>query len=175
MAATAYILGSGLAAYVDAVKTDFSEPTDISDAKIRDILVKSIRRINTKIGTSFAYYVASSGISPTPTEAQGELILLQAECLLAKRRYASSVSKGIRIKDGDTSIDTTGSFSGHSDLKNDICNELNDLIVQYKQDTYGAQDYGDVVWHGNTYTSFDHDHAGDDYHTREYDSPTDVD
>ena len=174
MAATAYILGSGVAPYIDAIKVDFGDPTDITDAKLRDLLVKSIRRINIKIGTSFEYFAASSGIVPTPTEVEAELILLQAECLYAKRRYATAVSKGIKIKDGDTSIDTTGSFGGQSEVKNDVCKELDDLIMRYRMDSAGASTNGECIWHGNTYSEYDHDHGGYDYHTRTYKSPTDI-
>ncbi len=174
MSETAYILGSGISSYIDAFQTDFGNPTDITASQIKDLLVKSMRRVNRKIGTTFSYFAVASGFSPTPTETQGDIILLQAECLFAKRRYSAAVSKGISVRDGDTSINTTSSFAGHRDIQNSICDELNDAIAAYKETINGAENYGTCVWYGNSNIIADHDHNGDASHSDvHYDSPFD--
>ncbi len=171
--ATAFILGSGLANYIDAFQTDFADPTDITESQIRDLFVKAIRRVNRRIGGTFAYYAATSGISPTPTETQGDIILLQAECLFAKRRYSSAVSKGISVKDADTAIDTTSAFAGYREVQKSICDDLNDAIREYMLITAGAEVYGEVVWYANQNVIEEIDHNGDAYNERDWTSPFD--
>lgn len=172
--ATAFILGSGIQNYIDAVALDLGNPTDITNAQIRDLIVKAIRRVNWRIGTSFSYYSTASGIAPIPTETQGDIIILQAECLLSKRRYTSAVSKGISVKDGDTAIDSTSAFKGYDAVMKDVCGDLDRLINEYKLDQNGAETNGDCIWYGNTNTEYDCDHNGDQDVTRYYESPFDL-
>lgn len=171
--ATAYILGSGLATYVSAMKADFGSPSDIADTDYRDLLIKAIRRVNLRARTTFSYYSSTSGISPTPNEKQADLILAQAECLLAKRRYAVAVSKGISVKDGDTAIDSTAAFGGHRELVTDFCGDFNDLLKEYLLENSGSETYGELIWQGNTRIKERNDHDGDASFWRYYESPYD--
>lgn len=162
---TAFILGSGLQNYIDAVSDDLNPASTISNEQIAAIIVKSIRRINLKLETSFQYIVGSSGIVPTPSETLGAFIVMQAECLLAKMIRSTAISKGIRVRDGDSEIDTTAGFSGQNDLVNDICGELDKMISQYRAGLIGDNDiasrYGQIIWYGNSKIIEELDHDGE--------------
>jgi len=171
---TPFILGSGISTYIDAVQLDFGNPTDLSNEQTRDLLIKAIRRINWKLGTTFEYFQAASGIAPMPTEAEGDMIILQAECLLSKRRYASAVSKGISVKDGDTAINSTAAFGGHKEIMSDVCGELEDNIKKYLTKNKSAANYGTLICYDNSNIKTEEDHNGDTSTvTRYYDSPFD--
>ena len=106
-----------------------------------------------------------------------DIVLLQVECILAKTLRRSAVSKGIRVKDGDSSIDTTAGFDGHAGVVDDICGELNQAIIDYKvQDPdgeAGAAAFGKLVTYDNSEIIIDVDHNGQKSRQRDYRSPFD--
>ena len=171
----AFVLGSGMQNYVDAVKADLDPGTGISDVLIRDLIVKAVRRINLKLGSSVGYCPATSGLSPIPSETIGTFIVLQAECLLTKRIRSTAVGKGIKVRDGDSEIDTTAGFDGYRDQVEDICGELEQLINQYRAGIIGDNDiaskYGQIIWYGNSNIIADENHNGDGNFVRDESSP----
>lgn len=175
--ATAFILGSGITNYVNAVIADVGTDADYTTQDYIDLVVKAIRRINVRVGTSFSYYPAVSGIAPMPTESEGDLIIAQAECLLSKRKRSAAIiggKGGIKVVDGDQQIDTTKSLDGHKDLVQDFCGDLEKMIAAYLQQD--ATVLGYMIWEGNQEVLPEHDHDGDVADpNREYQSPFDSD
>lgn len=174
--ATAFVWGSGLSTYISAVRADIADdsasPT-YTDTQMINIFKKSMLELNLLIGTSFQYYPANSGIFPQPTSDQAALLIALTECKISKRARSSAVSKGIRVKSGEESIDTTAAFGGYKDLIADTCGYFKDLLIEYLRKNRNAATYGDLIWHGNQRIYEDHDHDGQADHTRYYNSPFD--
>lgn len=174
--ATAFVLGSGINNFISAVRTDIGDDgttQTYTDSQIVELLKKSIRDVNLMIGTSFYYYPIPSGIAPSPTDAQGALIIAYTECLVARRAQKAAVRKGIRVKSGEESIDTTAAFGGYAQMVKDDCGRFNNLLSEYMNNIDGAATNGELIWYGNSHVYEDEDHDGQSSTTRYYDSPFD--
>lgn len=115
-------------------------------------------------------------ILPSGASASGlpdpifNLILLKTECMLAKRAHFDAAGKGIRVRDGDTEIDTSVSFAGLASLVNDSggpCAEFEKMLNGYcdwiHRTTEGdVTKYGTIIWAGTTRKSVQHAFRGPD-------------
>lgn len=98
------------------------------------------------------------------------LILLKTECMLAKRAHFDAAGKAIRVRDGDTEIDTSVSFAGLSSLVNDPngpCAEFEKFLQGYctwvHRTTEGdVTKYSSLIWAGNTRKQERHSNASPD-------------
>ena len=160
--------------------------TSYTDTQWAYLADKSVRRINRKLyldGTDVELSISgvdSSGViirsdAGTITDALADIVLLQVECLVAKNIRRSSVSKGIKVRDGDSEIDTTASFGGHNQVVSDSCDELKDAISMYlvNDPESSAATYGALITYDNKNIIIDADHNGDSAGTRDYSSPFD--
>lgn len=155
-----------------------------TDAQWVSLTERAVSRINRKLNLTGqdAELTLSAGTytrsdSEAVTDSVGDIVLLQVECIVAKTLRRSAVSKGIRVKDGDSSIDTTAGFDGHAGVVEDICGELNQAIIDYKtQDPdgeAGAAAFGKLVTYDNSEIIIDVDHNGQTSRQRDYRSPFD--
>jgi len=114
---------------------------------------KSIRRINRKLNLSgnSAVAINASGVITAPNDNVIDILALQIECLIVKTNQANTVSKGIKIKSGDDSVDTTASFGGYKAVVNSVCGELNKAINRYRYNASESDlvDSGKVIWYGD--------------------------
>lgn len=102
------------------------------------------------------------------------LILLKTECMLAKRAHFDAAGKAIRVRDGDTEIDTSVSFAGLSSLVNDPngpCAEFEQFLQGYCSFLFRSTEgdvtkYASLIWVGNTRKVERHSQAGPDGTTR---------
>jgi hypothetical protein len=165
---------------------------NFSDIQITSMIAKGTIRLDTKLGNpteasgGFIAFVqatsgdipvesggspAASGVFTLPSGAElnglptelFNLVLLQTECMYAKRKYFDSVLKGIRVKDGDTEIDTTAGFSGYDALIGGagvgVCDELKACLEDFnKRIATDPAVWGDIIWKGNTRRSQLHTH-----------------
>jgi hypothetical protein len=131
---------------------------EFSDAQLIVILQKSARRINRKLcltGTDEQIIVntVTGDITPDDDDLK-DLVLLQAECLIAQRHFTDLLATdneaaGVVIKDGEQTIDTTSGMSVkasllNSDSPNSPCAELEEAIKSEKLNRVG--DNGSMVW-----------------------------
>jgi hypothetical protein len=155
-----------------------------TDAQWVSLTERAVSRINRKLNLSGqdSEITLSAGTytrsdSGAITDSIGDIVLLQVECIVAKTLRRSAVSKGIRVKDGDSSIDTTAGFDGHAGVVDDICGELNQAIIDYKtQDPdgeAGAASFGKLITYDNSEIIIDVDHNGQTSTQRDYRSPFD--
>lgn len=169
----------------DQVKLDLGLTTEFTDSQLTTFVIKAINRLNRRLeltGTSseLSFDAGTGTISPSPNSTMQDFIVMQTECLIIKRDRRVAIGKGIRVKDGETEIDTTASFGGWNDAVNDICEELNDAIEEFKEETdkdiyYAAYDSAENIWYGTRRICEDLDHAGQgDGHTRCTTSPYDL-
>lgn len=155
-----------------------------TDAQWDSLTERAVTRINRKLNLTDqdGELVLASGTYTRSdagelSDSVTDIVLLQVECILAKTLRRSAVSKGIRVKDGDSSIDTTAGFDGHAGVVDDICGELNQAIIDYKvQDPdgeAGAAAFGKLVTYDNSEIIIDVDHNGQTSRQRDYRSPFD--
>jgi hypothetical protein len=98
------------------------------------------------------------------------LILLRSECMIAKRAHFDAAGKGIRVRDGDTEIDTSVSFAGLASLVNDQggpCAEYQKMLEGYCAYIFRTTEgditkYGTIIWAGTTRKRVQHAEAGPD-------------
>ncbi len=112
---------------------------------------------------------SGAGVSGLP-DPLFNLVLLKTECMLAKRAHFDAAGKGIRVRDGDTEIDTSVSFAGLASLVNDKggpCAEFDRFLEAYcswvHRTTEGdVTKYGTIIWAGTTRKVVTHAEAGPD-------------
>jgi len=98
------------------------------------------------------------------------LVLLKSECILAKRSHFDAAGKAIRIRDGDSEVDTSVGFGGLKDLtegRGGPCAEYERALIGYLkwlQQEVGADvtDYAAIIWKGSTRKSATHVEPGID-------------
>ena len=155
-----------------------------TDAQWNSLTERAVTRINRKLNLTdqdgelvLANGTYTRSDAGELSDSVTDIVLLQVECILAKTLRRSAVSKGIRVKDGDSSIDTTAGFDGHAGVVDDICGELNQAIIDYKvQDPdgeAGAAAFGKLVTYDNSEIIIDVDHNGQTSRQRDYRSPFD--
>jgi len=137
---------------IDDVVTDMGDAITASGAL--EYVGKSIRRLNRRLHiaeTTDAISVNASGTITAPSEEVVDILCLQIECLIVKTNQGNAISKGIKIKSGSDSVDTTASFGGFQDLVGNVCGELKDAITDYLTEIGDAAivDGGDVIWYGD--------------------------
>jgi hypothetical protein len=70
----------------------------------------------------YIFDIDTPEISPDPTltatldRVAMALFTLKAACILTMNDYQSATGSGIRVRDGDSEVDTTGSFKGYKDI-----------------------------------------------------------
>ena len=144
----------------DQVKLDLGLTTEFTDAQLTTFVVKAINRLNRRLeltGTSseLSFDTGTGTISPSPNSTMQDFLVMQTECLLMKRDRRVAIGKGIRVKDGETEIDTTASFAGWNDSVEDICGELDEAVEKFLDDedkTVYQTAFNDAknIWYGNT-------------------------
>jgi hypothetical protein len=71
---------------------------------------------------SYTFDFSAGKISPDPTNPNSlepiamALFSLKAACILTTNDYQKAVGGGIRVKDGDSEVDTTTAFKGYKDI-----------------------------------------------------------
>ena len=158
------------------VKVDMGlSATDFTSSQYKTFIDKSLTRINSKIST----VLIASGISvqtsitPTPNDVILNLIILQTECIVAKNKRRQAIAKGIKVKDGDSFIDTTSAFGGHGAVVEDYCNDIDEAIQDYIRNTVGAGVNGKLITYGTSNVIEELDHNGDSSGERDWTSPFD--
>ncbi len=76
--------------------------------------------LDLQLNYSYAFDFETPDITPDPVEINDSeavaLFGLKAACILSMNAYQSAVGKGIKVRDGDSEVDTTGTFRGYKDI-----------------------------------------------------------
>ena len=155
-----------------------------TSAEWDSLVERSISRVNRKLGLdgrdgelTLASGTYTRSDAAAVTSAIGDIVLLQTECVIVKSIRRAATGKGIKVKDGDSSIDTTASFGGYDDVVQDICGELDKAIVDYKttdpDGEAGAATHGGLITYDNSNVEIQQDHNGQGYDIRDYRTPFD--
>jgi hypothetical protein len=159
-----------VAKLVADIMTDLGD-TEMTEDDVRDFVRKAVVRLNGKLaarGIDTQLSIDDECSIDFPADIFQALLVMQTECLIAKKDHFEAVSKGIRIRSGQDEVDTTAGFGGYGDVSTSICEELEDLLDAYQEQLekeeseteYGAiANYGQMVWYGNQrkYEEADHD------------------
>lgn len=169
--------GSGLTHLIlTNIRTDINDDDatqTYSDDQLKIFVGKAASLLNTRLynvpvgsGSVPLIYNWSSGtaiFSDTFNDTTLTLLEMQVECLIAKRNYAKAISKGIQVRDGDTEINLTGGLSAYKDfignVKFGICAQLDKLIDDLNRSVGGVENYGSLIWHGNSRIYEQHSHS----------------
>jgi hypothetical protein len=130
---------------------DGATPT-YSDAQIIALLQKAARRLNREFSLTGADAIAVDGAgaltTSDPNERLHDLLLLQTECLMAKRDFNSELNSGgagLFVKDGEQVIDNRDSATSRQSFfngPNSPCEELKRAITAYKLENTD----GKLIW-----------------------------
>lgn len=145
----------------DLVKLDLGLTNEFTDVEFNDFVNKAVKRVNRKLcltGTSdqMVFDEGTGIITPAPNDTKLDIIVLQIECFVVTRDRKTAVGKGIKVKDGETSIDTTASFGGFNQQVRTICGELDEAVSEFlrKADKASFSDTvsenAEVIWYGNS-------------------------
>jgi len=169
---------------ISQIKIDLGlKDSDFTDEQFAIFIIKALNKINLRLclsGSETLKLNEFGNIVPKINEGGQELILLAIECLIQQRKRIISVGKGIRVRDGDSEIDTTAGFAGQKDLVTNICGDFDKAIVHILYtgcsiiDGKASNVAGDMVWYGNSRIFANMDHDGDgNGETRDFSSPFD--
>lgn len=166
--------GSGLTSLIiTSVRSDIGDDSTtqiFTDNQYKIFIGKASSYLNMRLvpnpasGSSqyFNWDSNTNIFSDTFNDTMFSLLLMKVECLIQKRRYITSISKGIKVQDGDTSIDTSVSFGGYDKLLGDpkfgICAQVEKIIDDLNRSIGGPENYGDMIWHGNSRIYQQHSH-----------------
>jgi hypothetical protein len=101
---------------------DYTEPQKYSDTYLRQVLVCAGILVRKDIELPYAYEfdISAGTMTPDPIVSQDTiaqaLLPLRAAAMLNQGAYITAIGQGIRVRDGDSQIDTTVGFKGYRDI-----------------------------------------------------------
>jgi hypothetical protein len=133
---------------------DDGTPQRLTDSQYIAIIAKAARRLNRELSLSNgeAIVVDASGdiTSSDPDSRYYDLVLLQAECMIAKREFNTELAgggAGIYVNDGEQTLDNRNAAQARTSFfnsENSPCEELKEAIDEYKLDR--SADFGKCIW-----------------------------
>jgi hypothetical protein len=127
---------------VRAMIGDLGDPQRYDDSRIEQAILTGglIASQEYPFDTTYSFDFSAAEILPDPTESSTldneaiALFGLKAACILSVNDYQRAVGAGIRVRDGDSEVDTTGRFKGYSDIINvGPCASYTKLLLSLQQ------------------------------------------
>ena len=116
---------------------DLNAPQKNTDAYLYQVLILAGILADNEVDFILDYTFDISGvtISPDPITNNDNifqaLVPLKAACILNQGNFQKAIGQGIKVRDGDSSVDTTASFGGYRDiLELGPCNAYDKLRKQ---------------------------------------------
>lgn len=107
---------------VRVLVSDITEPQTYGDEYIQRVLVTAGIQVDAEFpfGYDYAYDISAITIVPDPVTSNDStfmaLIPLKAACILTQGEFKQALGQGIKVRDGDSMIDTSVSFRGYRDI-----------------------------------------------------------
>lgn len=139
---------------VKTIIGDLNQDCDCDDSRILDSILTAgiITSSLFEFDRDYDFNLVKKTITPDFTTEEYydknaiSLITLRASCMLNIADYQNAAKDGIKVKDGDSSVDTTGSFSGYKDiLELGACAAFNKLLRQLSITSGGGAKYGKII------------------------------
>ena len=102
--------------------SDIAEPQTYTDAYLEQVIVVAGIIVDADIpfANTYVYDVTLKTIAPDPVtlndSAFMSLVPLKSACILTVGEFKSALGQGIKVRDGDSAIDTSVSFKGYRDI-----------------------------------------------------------
>jgi len=102
--------------------SDIDLPQTYTDTYLQRVLITAGFLVDAEFPFSYdyTYDISALTISPDPVTNQDSafvaLVPLKAACILNQGEFKKALAQGIKVKDGDSAIDTSVSFGGYSDI-----------------------------------------------------------
>jgi len=101
---------------------DFNAPQTNVDTYLQRVLVAAGIFVNSQIELpeDYIYDISAVTITPDPLVSEDAiseaLIPLKAACIINQGDFQKAIGQGIKVRDGDTAIDTSVGFRGYKDI-----------------------------------------------------------
>lgn len=101
---------------------DLAVPQKYGDEELQKVLVCAAILVGKEIGFPNQYNldIVTPAITPDPLTLQDSLFIalvpLKAACILNQGAYMTAIGQGIKVRDGDSAIDTSVGFAGWRDI-----------------------------------------------------------
>lgn len=103
---------------------DLNTPQKNADIYLQRVLVTAGLLVSNDIALSFDYKFDISNITITPDPLSGDvndivaqsLFPMKAACIINQGDFQKAISQGIKVRDGDSAVDTSVGFRGYTDI-----------------------------------------------------------
>ena len=101
---------------------DLTEPHKQGDAQLRRTIICAGILVNKDVTLSCAYSFDITNLTITPDPvASGDTVAqalfpLKAACIVNQGQFQQALGQGIKVRDGDSMVDTSVSFRGYRDI-----------------------------------------------------------
>jgi len=102
--------------------SDVTAPQTYSDQYLQQLVILAGIQVDSEFTFpyTYTYDISAITISPDPVTSNDSsfmaLIPLKAACILTQGEFKQSLGQGIKVRDGDSAIDTSVSFRGYRDI-----------------------------------------------------------
>lgn len=101
---------------------DINTPQTYADEYIQRVLITAGIIVDSEVvlGSNYAYDISALTIVPDPVTSGDAvfmaLVPLKSACILTQGEFKQALGQGIKVRDGDSAIDTSVSFRGYRDI-----------------------------------------------------------
>lgn len=102
--------------------SDITAPQTYTDEYIKRVLITAGIMVDAEIpfGYDYSYDINALTISPDPVTSDDSIFMalvpLKSACILTQGEFKQALGQGIKVRDGDSAIDTSVSFRGYRDI-----------------------------------------------------------
>lgn len=102
--------------------SDISSPQKYADEYLYRVLITAGIMVDAEVafGYTYSYDIDAMTISPDPIDSIDHIFMalvpLKAACILVQGEFKQALGQGIKVRDGDSQIDTSVSFRGYRDI-----------------------------------------------------------
>jgi len=107
---------------VRVLVSDIDTPQTYTDAYIQRVLITAGIMVDAEVAFDYTYTydIEDLTISPDPVTSEDQVFMamipLKAACILNQGEFKKALGQGIKVRDGDSMIDTSVSFRGYRDI-----------------------------------------------------------
>ncbi|RLC89090.1 MAG: hypothetical protein DRJ03_00610 [Chloroflexi bacterium] len=107
---------------VRVLVSDISLPQTYTDEYLERVLITAGIMVDAEFPFSYdyAYDISVLTIAPDPVTSSDNIFMalvpLKAACILTQGEFKQALGQGIKVRDGDSAIDTSVSFRGYRDI-----------------------------------------------------------
>jgi len=101
---------------------DIDAPQTYVDQYIERVIITAAIMVNAEVSFNYnySYSISDLTINPDPTTNEDNIFMalvpLKAACILTESEFKQALGQGIKVRDGDSAIDTSVSFRGYRDI-----------------------------------------------------------